>query len=210
MKVSPKTVLLGALVGLPLLVGGYWLLATLCTATGYPLPWPRGDREQPVNYSHKRHLALGIECAACHIGAETGTHAGIPTANFCATCHHVQAPSATQTSAGTASQSNTPPAQAAAANVWAAPTPPALARYLEKGREIPWKQFQRVPRHVYFSHRRHVTIAKLDCAACHGDMRQRDTPVTHPVFPTHLPGMNRCVNCHLKEKVSTDCIACHH
>ncbi|RME91695.1 MAG: hypothetical protein D6766_11445 [Verrucomicrobia bacterium] len=191
----------------PVAVAGVWLLAVLSAATGYPWPEPWRDRSQPVAYSHQKHLALHMECTACHFGAETGTHAGLPPTSFCASCHLLIPPP------GSAAEADTNAVAAAAAggtNRWAAPTPPELARYLKAGEEIPWKQFQRAPRHVFFSHRRHVTIAHLDCAVCHGDMNRRDQPVTRAEFPTHLPGMNRCVDCHLKEKVSTDCLACHH
>ncbi|MFQ5654026.1 MAG: cytochrome c3 family protein, partial [Planctomycetota bacterium] len=92
----------------------------------------------------------------------------------------------------------------------AAPTPEPMKRYLTGNEEIPWLQFQLAPRHVFFSHRRHVSIAGLECTVCHGDMSRRALPVTEPDFPRRLWGMNRCVECHLEEEVSTDCLACHH
>lgn len=206
MKLPGKTLLWLVLVGVPTAAGGLWILAKICAATGYPLPAVAVDRSQPVAYPHDRHVVLGMECAACHFGAETGNHAGLPPTAFCASCH-LLTPAPSPASEGT---NATAAAASPAAGKWAAPTPPPMAAFLKANLEIPWKQFQRAPRHVFFSHRRHVVIAKLDCAVCHGDMAARSEPVTHAVFPTHLPGMNRCVACHLKEKVSTDCLACHH
>ena len=43
--------------------------------------------QQPIAYTHKKHLAVGMECANCHQFAETGPQAGIPPADFCMVCH---------------------------------------------------------------------------------------------------------------------------
>jgi hypothetical protein len=139
--------------------------------------------EQPVPYNHKVHLDAGMDCAACHTGAREGTHAGIPTTDQCALCHRADREYPC--------------------------TPDALARYLKAGEEIPWHQLHRAPRHVWFSHQRHVTAAGLDCAECHGDVKQKTEPFTRAAFPSRQPGMDRCIACHRKERVTTDCTACH-
>ncbi len=139
--------------------------------------------QQPIAFSHKKHMDLGMECVSCHIGAEEGIHAGIPKTETCARCHV--------------------PGQDYP------PTPKELAQYIESGKEIPWLQFQVGKRHVYFSHRRHVKIAQLDCTECHGDIRNMDQPITRAYFPSGQKGMNRCIDCHRRNQVTTDCYACH-
>ncbi|MBI4243022.1 MAG: cytochrome c3 family protein [Planctomycetes bacterium] len=138
---------------------------------------------QPVEYNHSKHVALGIDCSSCHTGATDGTHAGIPSTSTCALCHKIDRdfPS----------------------------TPPQLARYIKGGEEIPWIQLHKAPRHIYFSHQRHVKLGKLDCAVCHGDVKTMEKPFGKSYFPSGLTGMNKCVACHLKEKVTTDCLSCH-
>ena len=71
---------------------------------------------------------------------------------------------------------------------------------------IAWTQVTRLPSHVMFSHRRHVTLAKLDCTSCHGDMRNRRTPIASA--PVRLT-MTTCLGCHRHEGAAEDCAACH-
>jgi len=180
------------LVCLVALGGVVWAGAVLLRGTGFNVPDLAADRSQPVQYPHDRHLALGMECEACHTGAREGRHAGIPPTSFCANCHLVEP-----------QEGESPGAKPAA------PTPEAMRGFLERGEEIPWRQFQREPRHVYFSHRLHAGVAKIDCEDCHGDMKQVSDPVTRAVFPRHLRGMKRCASCHIEEHVTVDCLSCH-
>ena len=82
----------------------------------------------------------------------------------------------------------------------------AVRDYVSENKPIPWKKIYNVPDHVYFSHRRHVALAKLDCAVCHGDMSKAEAPVTRQAVKIT---MERCVDCHDKMKVTNDCLACH-
>jgi hypothetical protein len=135
--------------------------------------------EQPIAYSHKKHIAAGLECQACHEGiAEGRVHAQLPRIEVCVNCH--------------GSEEN--------------PKTKAIRDYAAANREIPWQRVYSVPPHVYFSHERHVGVAKLDCAVCHGDMTQKETPVTSQAVPIR---MQRCIACHRTQRVSTDCLACH-
>jgi hypothetical protein len=45
--------------------------------------------EQPIAYTHKVHLANGLQCTTCHIGVDQGPEAQIPNVTFCMTCHMV-------------------------------------------------------------------------------------------------------------------------
>ena len=42
---------------------------------------------QPIPYSHKQHLALGLKCKECHTMPDPGEMAGIPEASKCMACH---------------------------------------------------------------------------------------------------------------------------
>ena len=136
--------------------------------------------EQPIAFNHKKHIGAGLECAACHEGiAEGRVHAQLPRIEVCMTCH--------------GSDDN--------------PKTKAVRDYAARNREIPWQRVYRVPAHVYFSHERHVGIAKLECAVCHGDMAEKATPVTRPAVTIK---MGRCIACHQTRGVTSDCMACHH
>ena len=137
-------------------------------------------KEQPVAYNHKKHIDLGLECAACHTGILEGrARAGIPNLETCLPCH-------------TQDDTN--------------PKTKIIQTYASEKKPIPWKRVYRVPGHVYFSHRRHVAIARLDCAVCHGDMIKKETPVSIQAVPIQ---MGRCIDCHGRMKVSNDCLVCH-
>src|SRR5215831_8477610 len=43
--------------------------------------------EQPIPYSHKKHLAMGLKCANCHEMPDPGEMMGIPAVAKCMTCH---------------------------------------------------------------------------------------------------------------------------
>lgn len=135
--------------------------------------------EQPISYNHKKHIAAGLECAACHEGiAERRVHAQLPRTEVCVNCH--------------GSEDN--------------PKTQAVRDYAAHNREIPWQRVYSVPKHVFFSHDRHVGIAKLDCAVCHGNMAEKATPVTAQAVPIK---MDRCIACHQSRGVASDCLACH-
>lgn len=140
--------------------------------------------QPPIPFSHKTHLVAGLTCATCHAQAETEAVAGIPSVTDCLDCHTavgVQTPTLGRVG-------------------------PQLEQMAARGEEIPWKQVYRVPGHVYFSHRRHVTLAQLDCALCHGDLSQVTAPVVRQAAPLT---MGRCLECHRQRQVTTDCLACH-
>lgn len=136
--------------------------------------------DQPIAYSHKQHLALGLDCLDCHSSADTGAAATIPSVRKCMLCHARIA-------------ANKPEIQ-------------KMAAYAQRNREIPWQRVYGFPREalVKFQHAPHVR-AKIACSTCHGDMRQVETAqlsVTH--------NMGTCVSCHRQYKASEDCPTCHY
>lgn len=139
----------------------------------------RRGKIQPVAYNHKKHLEAGMECGTCHAGIAEGlASAGLPAIDICLTCH--------------ASDDN--------------PKTRPIRDFAADRRAIPWRRVYKVPDHVFFSHRRHVAAAKLDCALCHGDMAGKETPVERQAVAI---SMTRCIACHRRGGVSVDCLACH-
>ena len=43
--------------------------------------------EQPIQFTHKLHVGLGVQCLYCHPGALRGPSPGLPTINKCWGCH---------------------------------------------------------------------------------------------------------------------------
>ncbi len=136
--------------------------------------------EQPISFNHKKHLEQGLECDACHRFYKTQTFSGLPDLNTCLECHKEPATKS--------------------------PEEEKIRQFQKKREEIPWKRLYREPDHVFFSHRRHVVLGKLQCQTCHGDIGQRETP---PAKPWVKMTMNWCMDCHTKNKVTNDCLACH-
>jgi hypothetical protein len=136
--------------------------------------------DQPVAYSHKQHLALGLDCLDCHISADSGAAATIPSVRKCMLCH---AKLATDK-----------------------PEVKKVAAFAQSRREIPWQRVYSFPSEalVKFQHAPHFR-AKIDCTVCHGDMRQATTAervVKHT--------MGTCLKCHRQNKATEDCTACHY
>lgn len=141
----------------------------------------RPKAEQPILYSHKIHVEkLGLECIFCHKQALEHQKALIPNIEVCRDCHG---------EAMTESKEEE-----------------KLVGYIKRDERIPWVQVHRVPGHAYFSHRRHVSIAKIDCSECHGVVGAMALPFSQPHVPVK---MAFCVDCHEKRRANTDCAACH-
>jgi len=134
---------------------------------------------QPIAYTHKVHLANGMQCTDCHVGVDQGPDARIPSVNFCMTCHQVIATDN--------------------------PEIKKLAAYRARGEDIPWQRVYvfEPSAHVKFNHAPHIR-AGVDCAKCHGDMHTQ-TVAERKVDHT----MGFCVECHRQNSASVDCVTCH-
>lgn len=140
-----------------------------------------GAVTQPIQYNHYKHTQeLELECSMCHQGVKNSVRATLPGVEVCMGCHSEP--------------------------VTKSPEEEKIRKYAAEGKEIPWKRLFRVPEHVFFSHRRHVSVAGLDCTKCHGDMAMHKTP------PQKAPmkiSMNACLSCHRQMDAKTDCVSCH-
>lgn len=134
---------------------------------------------QPIAYTHKVHLANGLQCINCHVGVDQGPDARIPSVDFCMTCHQVIATEK--------------------------PEIKKLAAYQARGEDIPWQRVYgfEPSAHVKFNHAPHIR-AGVDCSTCHGDMTKA-TVAERTVNHT----MGFCISCHQQQKAPVDCVTCH-
>ncbi len=136
--------------------------------------------DQPISFNHKEHLEQGLECDSCHRYFKTQNFSGMPEISICMECHK----------------------EAITKN----PEEEKIRQFPKKGEEIPWKRLYGEPDHVYFSHRAHVVLGKIECKPCHGDIGESQKPPTKPFAQMT---MSWCMNCHAKKKATNDCLACH-
>jgi hypothetical protein len=116
----------------------------------------------------------------CHRSVETAEHAGPPPLSVCIECHE--------------------------SPLTESPEEEKIREYAAEGTEIPWIRLTQLADHVYFSHRRHVKVAGVECSVCHGPMEMRTSP---PTGPLKSISMSTCMECHEKTGASLDCNACH-
>jgi hypothetical protein len=104
--------------------------------------------EQPVPYSHKTHLALGLKCQQCHTNPEPGALMTFPASTTCMMCHNKIA-------------KDRPAIQKLTA-LASAPQP------------IPWVRVYQLTPGITWTHRKHLQ-AGMQCVMCHGDVGKLDS-----------------------------------
>ena len=137
-------------------------------------------QQQPIEYPHNKHIALGLECLDCHSFADTQARATIPSVRKCMLCHEKHATDG--------------------------PGVKALADYYAKGREVPWRRvygFDKLAA-VKFQNAPHVR-ANVACATCHGDVARMTVAVKAVEH-----NMGTCISCHRQNSASDDCVTCHY
>ena len=119
---------------------------------------------QPIAFDHSVHAGNAeINCVYCHNSAEKSKHAGIPSVNVCMNCHK-----------DIHEGKKTGPDEIAKVHA-AAGFDPDKMQYTGEGSPIVWNKVHNLPDHVYFNHSQHVAVGKLDCAQCHGDVKNITT-----------------------------------
>jgi len=141
-----------------------------------------GDQNsQPILYNHKIHVdEADLTCLDCHQNANILARATIPNISICGDCHD------------DIESENTEEQK--------------VAEYVINEASIPWVQVHNVPDHAYFSHRRHVELAQIECTDCHGDVSQMERPFIDSFVEIE---MEWCMDCHEQRNVTNDCYACH-
>jgi len=168
-----------------------WVLAGALVTRAVALAGPAGP-EQPIRFSHVVHAGESrIGCTSCHVYAERGPVAGIPSMARCQGCHKF---------------------------VKDDPQNPSLAAELKRlqpllraEEPIAWVRVHRVPDHVYFTHAPHVRSG-VRCQECHGEVEKMD--VVRQVAPLT---MGWCLDCHHRKQRErpaerarlTECVTCH-
>lgn len=131
--------------------------------------------DQPLKFSHTIHAGQNkTDCLYCHPSAEYSKSAGIPGTNVCMNCHLI-------VRSGTHS------------GAWEVNK--VIAAY-ENNVPIEWIRIHNNPDHVFFSHAQHVSIGKLDCQECHGEVESMDR-----VTQVSDLSMGWCISCHRESKV---------
>ena len=157
---------------------------------------------QPIFYSHKVHVGINqVNCQYCHAGAEKSRQAMIPSGNVCMNCH-MQINEYTGEDLFTADGKKvdgTAEIQKLYSYTGWNPEKNAYNRD-EKGnilaKPIPWTKIHNMPDHVYFNHSQHVSVGKVQCQQCHGDIQNMDE-----VYQFSPLSMGWCINCHRQTKV---------
>src|SRR5437870_11892754 len=101
--------------------------------------------EQPIPFSHRAHIAKGLDCKTCHPVPEPGDFAAIPETSTCMSCHR------------------TVKKESAAIQ--------RLAALHEQNKPVEWRRVYRLPDYGFFSHQEHITKAGVRCESCDGRVR---------------------------------------
>lgn len=100
---------------------------------------------QPIPFSHKTHMTLGMKCENCHQISEPSNMMVIPQAPKCMSCHRAI---------------NTD-----------SPAIKKLREYVQEKHSIPWVKVCELPSFVFFSHKTHLD-AHMKCEKCHGPVAE--------------------------------------
>ena len=106
----------------------------------------------PLNFSHKRHGEMKLQCGFCHETATTGAKASFPVEGKCMVCH-----AAVKRDSDAIKQ---------------------LAAIPRDAHIVPERPLYKLPEFAYFSHARHSS-AKIECEQCHGNVYEQDVVGLH-------------------------------
>jgi hypothetical protein len=119
---------------------------------------------QPIPYSHKVHVALGLQCRGCHVNPDGGKLMTYPPTTLCMSCHATVAADR--------------------------PAIRTLASFAARGTPVPWVRVYEVPDYVFWQHGSHLA-AEVTCAACHGPVAERDV-IARETNVTTMLGCRTC------------------
>jgi len=138
--------------------------------------------DQPVKFNHNLHIVEnGMDCTECHQYVSISRKATLPGKSVCLGCHSEP--------------------------IGESPEEKKLISILESDQDLEWQRIYYLPKHIYFSHFRHVTLGQIGCQNCHGEMENLTSPPEKPAVD--IINMNNCISCHNDKLVSNDCLTCH-
>jgi len=140
---SPDARRIGGLLSLVLLASIALGAQDASTAPGAQPPAP----VQPLPYSHKQHVALGLPCRLCHVNPDAGKLMTYPAVAICMSCHATVAADR--------------------------PSIQKLASFAADNKPVPWVRVYQVPDYVYWAHGTQLA-ADVTCVECHGPVAERD------------------------------------
>lgn len=155
--------------------------------------------EQPIHFSHKLHAGINqIDCKYCHVGAERGKSATIPSTNICMNCHKYvnKGPSAEFKKANGLAGPGSDTAQIAKIYAAAGWNPKTQTYDKSAAKSVEWVRIHNLPDHVYFNHSQHVKVGGIACQTCHGPVEEMDV-----VYQFASLSMGWCINCHRETEV---------
>ena len=130
------------------------MLVTALPSLADPMPTvldniaPHPAPAQPLPFSHKAHLAIGLACQSCHNGPDPGIQMTFPATETCMSCHRAVAKDKSAIM--------------------------VLQEFSVSGQQIPWVRVYAITPGVTWSHRTHLD-AGVQCDTCHGEMQQIET-----------------------------------
>jgi Cytochrome c7 and related cytochrome c len=102
---------------------------------------PHPPIAQPIPFSHKLHVGMGVPCATCHVNPQISSDMSLPPAATCMACH----------------------AEIAKDN----PDIKRLAEFAASGKPILWVRIYLLLPGIQYTHAPHLH-AQLQCTNCHG------------------------------------------
>ncbi len=150
--------------------------------------------DQPIAFSHKVHAGINkIDCKYCHVGAERGKSAVIPSLSVCMNCHYnIQGVNGLDPNYPKAVYDK----EIAKIYSYIGFNTETL-KYEKEAKPVEWIKIHNLPDHVYFNHAQHVKVAGLECQTCHGQVQEMDV-----VQQMENLSMGWCVNCHRNTNVN--------
>jgi hypothetical protein len=150
--------------------------------------------DQPINYNHKLHAGkLEIDCQYCHSVAAKSKHASIPSMNVCMNCHKAVP---MRDEAGAVNPEIQKIYDAVGWNA-------EMSEYFDdkdsKKKPVKWVRIHNLPDLAYFNHSQHVTVGKVECQTCHGEIQEMDKVAQYSKLT-----MGWCINCHRERNIDPD------
>jgi hypothetical protein len=121
--------------------------------------------QQPLPYSHKTHLAIGLKCQQCHTNPEPGAQMTFPVATTCMMCHKTIAKDR--------------------------PAIVKLTELAQSSQPIPWVRVYKVTPGVTWTHRKHLegmaqttsVLSMASCISCHQTHNAKTACATCHAWP---------------------------